>query len=128
VEEEHPKANSDRGEILGLLPIHLFSRAIGTYFGLESSKYGTVCCDNNKGAIYKTSRRRRRIAPGTPNADLLWVLRLQHHKLGRVFGYEHVKGHQDDYLAWANLSLEAQLNCRCNDVAKQAAERNWQTT
>jgi hypothetical protein len=47
--------------------------------------------------------------------------------LGRVFSYEHVKGHQDDYLARSQLSLEAQLNCRCDDLAKQAVERNWQT-
>jgi hypothetical protein len=124
--EVHPKANSYRGEILGLLALHLFSRAIQTYFGLAPGKYGTVCCDN-KGAIYRASRRRRRIAPGTPNADLLRVLRLQHHKLGRVFGYEHVKGHQDDYLVRASLSLEAHLNCRCDDLAKQAVDRNWQT-
>jgi hypothetical protein len=124
--EEHPKANSYRGEILGLLAIHLFSRAIRTYFDLASGNYGMVCCDN-KGAIYRASRRRRRIPPGTPNADLLRVLRLQHHKLGRVFRYEHVKGHQDDYLARSQLSLEEQLNCRCDDLAKQAVERNWQT-
>jgi hypothetical protein len=108
--ETHTKANSYRGEILGLLAIHLFSRAIQTFFGLAPGKYGVVCC-NKKGRIYRASWRHQRIAPGTLNADLLRILRLQHHKLGRAFGYEHVKGHQDDYLARASLPLEAQLNC-----------------
>jgi hypothetical protein len=71
--ETHTKSNSYRGEILGLLAIHLFSRVIQTFFGLAPGKYGVVCCDN-KGAIYQASRRRKRITPSTPNADLLRVL------------------------------------------------------
>jgi hypothetical protein len=123
--ESHPRANSYRGEILGLLAIHLFSLAIKGYFSLPSGQYGKLCCDN-QGAIYRASRRRKRIAPGTPNADLLRLLCLLHSKLGRVFRYEHVKGHQDDYNHRSLLSLEAQLNCRCDDLAKDAVDRNWQ--
>lgn len=125
--ECHPRANSYRGEILGLLAIHLFSLAIKGYFSLKPGLYGKICC-NNQGAIYRASRRRKRIAPGTPNADLLRLLRMLHNKLGCVFRYEHVKGHQDDHKLRSLLSLEAQLNCCCDDLAKDTVDRKWQTS
>ena len=41
-----------------------------------------------------------------------------------AFNYVHVKGHQDRYLLWHQLSLEAQLNVKCDCLAK-AAMRHW---
>jgi hypothetical protein len=41
--ECYPKANSYRGEILGLVALHLFSLAIQGYFSLPSGQYGKIC-------------------------------------------------------------------------------------
>jgi hypothetical protein len=121
--EDHPRAGSYRGELLGLLAIHLFVSAVKQYYDIPQGSYGKICCDN-QGAIYRAGRRRKRIASSIPNADLLRVLRDLHHRLGRAFRYEHVHGHQDDYALWSQLSLEAQLNVRCDHLAKEAVARN----
>ena len=37
--------------------------------------------------------------------------------------YDHVKGHMDRYLLWHQLTLEQQLNCVCDGLAKTAVAR-----
>jgi hypothetical protein len=39
---------------------------------------------------------------------------------GTTLVYEWVKSHQDDQVQWQQLSLEAQLNKTCNDLANNA--------
>lgn len=109
--------------MLRLLALHLFVSAVKKYYDVAQGSYGKICCDN-QGAIYRAGRRRKRIASSIPNADLLRVLRDLHHRLGRAFRYKHVHGHQDEYALWSQLSLEAQLNVRCDQLAKEAVSRN----
>lgn len=124
--EDHVRAGSYRGEVLGMLAIHLFSLAIKNHFSLDSTSFGKVCCDNN-GAIYRSQQWKKRIAPGVANADLLRVFHSLHHRLGGIFRYEHVYGHQDQFLRWDDLPLVAKLNCWCDLLAKEAVLRNWCT-
>jgi hypothetical protein len=42
---------------------------------------------------------------------------------GTTLVYEWVKSHQDDQVPWQQLSLEAQLNKTCDDLANNAVTR-----
>ena len=41
-------------------------------------------------------------------------------KTKSIYLLHHVKAHQDDYKKRADLPLDAQLNCFCDDKAKEA--------
>ena len=38
--------------------------------------------------------------------------------------YEHVDSHQDKHKLWWHLTLEEQLNCVCDGLAKKAVHRS----
>ena len=57
------RAGSYRGELLGLLAIHIRMAAFEEYFKLEGSS-AKICCDN-QGVLYKSKELRRRIPTGS---------------------------------------------------------------
>lgn len=122
--EDHVKAGSYSGEVLGMLVIDLFSLATKHHFSITSAWFGTICC-NSKGVIYWARQWKKHIAPGIANVDLLQVLSSLHHRLGNLFSYEHVYGQQDQFQRGEDLPLTAQLNCRCDQLTKQAVQWNW---
>ena len=117
--ERNAMAGSYRGELLGLLAIHLWVSAVETYFSLPAGKRGTVACDN-LGALNRCKQRRKKISPRTKHADILRVFRTLHRKICGTFHYQHVYGHQDRTRLWHQLSLLEKLNCKCDDLAKAA--------
>jgi len=61
------KAGSYRGELLGLLVIHILLAALEEYYKILPSS-GKICC-NNEGVLYKSKEFWRRIPVGASQAD-----------------------------------------------------------
>lgn len=119
--EDSPRAGSYRGELLGLVALHTLALALVQFYGLKAAS-GKLCCDNIS-ALFQSKKNRRRVRTGSKHADLLRALRTIkcHHLLQLT--YEHVRSHQDKYLLWHQMSLEAQLNVDCDHLAKGAVHR-----
>ncbi len=101
------------------MALHTLLHRIVTYYKIHSASSKIVC--DSKSALNKSSRRGRRIHPGTAQADLFRALRAIHQGMvGTTLVYQWVKSHQDDRVLWQQLSLEAQLNKTCNDLANNA--------
>ena len=113
-------ASSYRGELLGLTAIHHLVAFALEYYTVRSAS-GSIHCDN-RGALHQASITRKRVRPRTKHADLIRNLRdiKATHKFD--VKYIHVKAHQDDHLAWDELTLFQQLNVHCDLLAKQAVQ------
>ena len=111
-------ASAYRGELLGMLAIHVILYAIEEYHGVTGES--KVLCDNN-GAIFKFQRKSKHIPSGAKKYDIQQVLRQVKAKTKSIYLLHHVKAHQDDYKKRGDLPLDAQLNCFCNNKAKEAA-------
>ena len=72
----------------------------------------------------RASDSSRRIKCGRPCADILRLLRSIRQELPLSTSFIHVKAHMDDTLSWEQLSLEQQLNCQCDTLAKAAVSRS----
>ena len=116
--ERSPRAGSYRGELLGLLAIHVLVGALEAYFNIPT-RGGKICCDN-QGALSKSAEMRRRIPVGAAEADIKRAFRNVKTGLKATFHYEWVESHQDRYQLWSQLPLEQQLNCICDSLAKAA--------
>ena len=117
--ERNSMAGSYRGELLGLLAIHVWVTALEEYYGLPAGNRGTVACDN-LGALNRCQKRRKKISPRSKHADILRVFRTLFRRSTGHFTYQHVYGHQDRNRTWNQLSLLEKLNCKCDDLAKAA--------
>ena len=120
--ERSNSASSYRGELLGMLAIHLFLLAVEESGGLEGGA-AEVHCDN-KGAIYTFDKEGKRVPSGAKNADIQRVLRRIKARMKGKHSRHHVKAHQDDHKRRSQLSLAAQLNCVCDDMAKDAVKES----
>ena len=115
--ERSDSASAYRGELLGMLAIHVILYAIEEYYGVTGDS--KVLCDN-KGAIYTFQKKSKRIPAGAKNNDIQRVLRQVKARTKSIHLLHHVKAHQDDYKKRRDLPLDAQLNCFCDDLAKEA--------
>ena len=52
------------------------------------------------------------------HADLLWEMHQRIAALGLQYSFTHVQAHQDNIWDWEQLSWSAQLNCKCDAMAK----------
>lgn len=116
------RAGSYRGELVGLLSVHLFVMAVEQFYDLPEGPRGLLGCDN-LGGLRKSRERRRKIPSGAKHADVLRVLSRIHAKLRGKLDYEHVYGHQDRHKTWRQMSLLEKLNKRCDTLAKEAVHR-----
>jgi hypothetical protein len=112
-------AGSYRGELLGLLAIHLFLLAITEFYDFQLPSLGIIACDN-LGGLNKSKERRRKVPSNHKHADILRSLRRVHARLRGRLTYKHVYGHQDRRKTWTQMSLLERLNCRCDKLAKTA--------
>ena len=114
--ERSQAAGSYRGELLGMLAIRLLLLAVEEYH--NSYGDGTrIYCDN-KSALFTFSSNKDRIASGSKHADIRRVLRTIRRRSRSNFLQQHVRAHQDIGRQRRHLSLEARLNCLCDDLAK----------
>jgi hypothetical protein len=70
-------AGSYRGELLGLLTVHLMILAVEKFYELPARLRSLVACDN-LGGLNKSCERRKKIPPGSKHVDILRCLRRVH--------------------------------------------------
>ena len=111
-------ANAYRGELLGLLAIHLILAAINK---LHPDLDGSVSIYSDcLGAIGRvTSLPASRLPNNTRHSDILKIIMIHCNSFSFSSKYCHVKAHQDDHLAYSRLAREAQLNCQVDHYAKE---------
>ena len=124
--EYSTSASSYRGELLGLCAINVILLALSTTGNITNRPPITVWCDN-KGAINRASDSSRRIKCGRPCADILRTLRAIRAELPLATTFCHVKSHMNDTLSWEQLTLEQQLNCDCDTLAKASVTKALET-
>ena len=118
--ERSEYAGSYRGELLGMLAIRLFLLAVEEYHNAISDG-NEVWCDN-KGALFTFAKKSKRVPTGTTNTDVSRELRTIDSRTKSTLDLHHVAAHQDDYTRFIDLSYEAQLNCYCDNLAKEMIE------
>ena len=106
-----------------MLAIRLFLLAVGGYHDTISDG-NEVCCDN-KGDLFTSGKKSKRVPTGRTNTDVHCVLRTIKSRTESNFVQHHMKAHQDKYTQFQDLSYEAQLNCYCNSLAKKEIESYW---
>ena len=82
-----------------------------------------VHCDNER-AIFLSEIVGPRLAAKTSHADVLRLIRYIHNKLPATVSFAHIYGHQDDHVAFTDLSREVQLNITCDQLAKAGLRRD----
>ncbi len=106
-------ANTYRGELLGLMAIHLILLSINKVHGdlLESVEVVSDCLEALKRV---TDLPPYRIPSRCKHSAILKNILVNCRSLSFTTYYSHVKAHQDELVSFANLSQKAQLNCICN--------------
>jgi hypothetical protein len=111
-------ANAYRGELLGLMAIHLILLSINKlHRNLAASVEVVSDC---LGALKRITYLPPYWIPSwCCHSDILKIILV--HCRGLLFTtyYSHVKAHQDDQVSFGTLSRKAQLNCICDHAAKQ---------
>jgi hypothetical protein len=116
--ENSPVANAYRGELLGLMAIHLllYSCKIS-----QDDLTGAVKIYSDCTGALRTMKNlpTSRVPPSWKHADILKVISVYGTKLSLDRTFHHVKAHQDDDIHWGSLTRESQLNCMCDAAAKR---------
>jgi hypothetical protein len=117
--EHTPDAGSYRGELLGLMAIHLILRAVNV---VSPNLTGTVTILSDcLGALNKVKDLPPyRIPTKCSHSDILKNIMINCGSLTFSRHYSHVKAHQDDNRAYDSLPRDAQLNCQMDYHAKRA--------
>ena len=116
--ERSEAAGSYRGELLGMLAIRLLLLAVEEYCETHGDGSKIIC--DNKSALFTFRSEKDRVPSGAKHADIKRVLRTIRRRTKSTFLQEHVRAHQDTARSRTKLSLEARLNCICDDLAKDA--------
>ena len=82
-----------------------------------------VHCDNER-AIFLSEIVGPRLPAKTTHADVLRLIRYIHNQLPITVSFAHIYGHQDDHVAFTELSREVQLNVTCDQLAKAGLRRD----
>jgi hypothetical protein len=111
-------ANAYRGELLGLMAIHLILLSIDK---VHSGNAGSVeVVSDCLGALRRvTDLPPYRIPSRCKHSDILKNILVHCRAMSFTIHYRHVRAHQDDTTPFKKLSRKAQLNCICDHTAKQ---------
>jgi hypothetical protein len=110
--------NAYRGEILGLLAIHLIILSINKMNRklLVSVEIVSDCL----GALKRVTRLPPyRIPSRCRHLDILKTIPVHCRGLSFTTYYSYIMAHQDNNASFSKLSRKAQLNCTCHHTAKQ---------
>jgi hypothetical protein len=115
--EQSSAAGAYRGELLGLMAIHLILVATGK---VVPSLVGTVTIYSDcRGALEKVSSLpANRIPSRCKHSDILKNIMINCRELSFTCIYKHIRAHQDEHLDYCRLIRPAQLNCQCDYKAK----------
>ena len=113
-----PSANAFRGELIGLLAIHLILHSIHK---AQPTLKGKVQIYSDCTGALRTilSLPRSGIPPKWKHADILKVMSIVSRAHPFSLSYHHIKAHQDDSTDWHQVSCPSQLNCACDSEAKR---------
>ncbi len=111
-------ANAYRGELLGLMAIHLLLVSINW---VHTTLVGSVevvldCLGALKRVVHLPPYQ---IPSRCKHSDIHKNILVNCRELIFTLHYSYVKAHQDDNVAFDKLSRKLQLNCICNHLAKQ---------
>jgi hypothetical protein len=111
-------ANAYRGELFGLMAIHLILLSVNK---LHSDLLGSIeivldCLGTLKCVTYLPPYR---IPSRCRHSNILKTILVHFRKLSFTTYYSHIKAHQDNNKTFVQLSRKAQLNCICDHAAKQ---------
>ncbi len=111
-------ANTYRGELLGLMAIHLILLSTDRVHSNLSGSLEVI--SDCLGALKQvTDLPPYRISSRCKHSNILKNILVNCRDLSFTTYYSHVKAHQDDSVPFANLSQKAQLNSICDHTAKQ---------
>ena len=115
--EHSISANAFRGELLGLLAIHLILLSINK---LEPTLLGQmVVYSDCLGALGRIEHLPPyRVPTRCKHSDILKVVLVHCRDLSFQVRYEHIAAHQDDHKKWEDLTRPAQMNTGCDLQAK----------
>ena len=110
-------ANAFRGELLGLMAIHLILLAVNT---IDKTLPGEVTIYSDcLGALNGVATLpETRIPNRCKHSDILKNIMIHCRSLSFTCKYLHVKAHQDDHLSYHLLLRPSQLNCLMDGIAK----------
>jgi hypothetical protein len=112
--EETLAANTYRGELLGLMAVHLLLFSVNRIDKLLKRLVEVV--SDCLGALSRVVISRR---IGSPPVVSLMNILVNCRDLTFSVHYSHVKAHQDDTISFDKLTWKSQLNCICDHLAKQ---------
>ena len=117
--EQSGAANAYRGELLGLLAVHLLLKAVDT---VRPEIGGSVdIWSDCLGALGRVAELPpKKIPTRCRHSDILKTILVRCDDVSFARTYSHVKAHQDDAEEWDALDRTAQLNCYCDAEAKRA--------
>jgi hypothetical protein len=111
-------ANAYRGELLGLMAIHLLLVSMNrVHYTLEGSvEVVSDCLEALKRVVHLLPYQ---IPSRCKHLDILKNILVNCRDLTFTLHYSHVKAHQDGNVAFNKLSQKLQLNCICDHLVKQ---------
>jgi hypothetical protein len=116
-------ANAYRGELLGLMAIHLIIVSINK-MNLKLSGSVQIVSDCLGALKRVTYLPPYRIPSWCQHSDILKTILVHCHELTFTMYYLHIKAHQDNNVSFSKLSRKVQLNCICNHAVKQRIATN----
>ena len=115
--EQSDVACSYRGELLGLLAIHLILLSIKQAHGIQEGMVDIF--SDCLTALWTVEHLPPTMIPSRfQHADILKIILINCGDLGFQKKYTHVPAHQDDHEDFDNLSRPSQLNCIMDQRAK----------
>ncbi len=111
-------ANAYRGELLGLMAIHLILLSIDKINGAINGS-AEIVSDCLGVLQFISELPPYRIPSRCKHSDILKNILVNCRGLSFTVHYRHVRAHQDDSTPFKNLSRKAQLNCICDHTAKK---------
>jgi hypothetical protein len=120
-------ANAYRGELLGLMAIHLLLLSVNK---IHPTLKGSVeIVSDCLGALNRVSYLPPyRIPSRCRHSDILKNILINFRDLSFATYYSHIKAHQDNQIPFQNLDRKAQLNCICDHAAKFRNCSGWPRT
>ena len=111
-------ANAYRGELLGLMSIHLILLSVNK---IHPNLQGEVdIVSDCLGALRRVSDLPSyKIPTRCKHSDILKNILVNCRDMTFSLLYSHVKAHQDDSAEFTSLSRKSQLNCVCDYIAKE---------
>ena len=117
-------ANAYRSELTGLYASLALILAVCTVHNINTGSV-RVCCDNER-ALYLSSATTQRVPPKRKHSDILRAIRRVHSEIPVTLNFEHVRGHQDETVAYQDLDTPSKLNVDCDLIAKSFLQACWQ--